>query len=364
MTDDQRKRVVYAKYILLSAQEVLGRNLPISPGIAVLALQDAAEMLLRVVVDGLGVAGNERFDALISNIEDKAGPLLHASALRNLNKARVGFKHSGNLPNRGDVEDFMRRVESFAIDSLRKFFDEDFDLVAISDLIDNLLVREHLAAAESYLNQGEDELCIERCDKGLECLLDRAHDDAGRLAYAFSRLDHELGFGRLQGARGDYEEKVGNAFQAIHEWSRELSDFSNLLIYGIRLPEYGHFLKVKDDVRATVMRRYRGEAAETNPESARFCLRFALETALAMQEAGPFRLNGQWRRFRVSKAVPILKEKSDGPTLENVGRMAFVGEILSCLDRGETGLLSVRAGEDRMGWIDRDSLVVDDTARP
>src|SRR5690349_12858848 len=102
-------RLVCAKYLFDHSTDVLFQAKPYSAGMAALNLQDAAEMVLRAIAEHLNVSvsDNSPFNKLIDDIDRKGvGTLSHRTALNQLNKARVGFKHVGLEPREPDVRKF------------------------------------------------------------------------------------------------------------------------------------------------------------------------------------------------------------------------------------------------------------------
>jgi hypothetical protein len=103
---------------------------------ALLAFQDAAESFLHLacVHHQIPVKKQMQFmeywDAL-----KPVGPVGHHPGMDRLNKARVAFKHHGNLPNEHDMEFFRVTAKSFFDENSPALFGIEFDAVSLVDLV-------------------------------------------------------------------------------------------------------------------------------------------------------------------------------------------------------------------------------------
>lgn len=105
------------KRLFLEACAFAARSDPVAAGLAISMLQDAAEMMVWSVVKdkGLPVKDQSGFVANIEAIAKAGHSLSFVPELHELNKARVGFKHYGNLPAAGEVNKHRSAVEGFLL---------------------------------------------------------------------------------------------------------------------------------------------------------------------------------------------------------------------------------------------------------
>jgi hypothetical protein len=85
----------------------------------------------------------------------KAGyPMPFASKLQELNRARVGFKHYGNLPAPSEAEKHRVYVEDALREAMLLHFAIKFDEVSLLDLVTDQAIRELLKNAETQITAG------------------------------------------------------------------------------------------------------------------------------------------------------------------------------------------------------------------
>ncbi|RJP66379.1 MAG: hypothetical protein C4535_13470 [Comamonadaceae bacterium] len=130
---------------------------PISSGIAISLLQDAVELYVWTTLKekGLAVKDQSSFTANLEALEKAGFAMPQVAKLLELNKARVNFKHYGNLPAPGEAVKF----ETYAIDCLtqaaRDHFGIDFEQLSLVDLVAFPDVKAHLKAAETHIAADE-----------------------------------------------------------------------------------------------------------------------------------------------------------------------------------------------------------------
>lgn len=80
-----------------------------------------------------------------------------------MNKARVAFKHYGQLPEPSEGVKFLAYTEEFLQESVKTFFQRDFDSISLAELIEDGDVRGKLLAAQVSLTEGKLQDCISHC---------------------------------------------------------------------------------------------------------------------------------------------------------------------------------------------------------
>lgn len=273
------ERVVVSKYLLRRARETLASSSPFVSGLTVLQLHDATEMLLRVVAEHLHTQIKERssFDQIVNAVASVATtPLKHRSALNQLNKARVNFKHFGLEPKKEDAQKLLLDMESFYPETVKTLLREDFDAISLSSLAGHRRTENWLAKAETALESGE-------------------YDEAVRAStVAFEIYRHHLKrdpdyFFALHGIDRLVDSELQELIDEIKKKLLEHQSQLDFIMDGINLAEYRRFLRYAPHVMMTgantlYIQSSLGQKLEIDQDEAAFCCRFVLDAILTMKE--------------------------------------------------------------------------------
>jgi hypothetical protein len=125
----------------------------VSCGLAISLFQDAVELFVWAVIKehSISVKDTSSFTANLEAIEKTGRSLADRAKIQELNKARVGFKHYGNLPAPDEARKFQTYAEDFLRSGMQDHFGHNFDSVSLVDLVSFPDVREHLQMAESAI---------------------------------------------------------------------------------------------------------------------------------------------------------------------------------------------------------------------
>jgi hypothetical protein len=136
---------------------------------AISLFQDSVEMFVWILIKEQSIAVKEgaSFVSNLDTISKSEYKLPYIAKMHDLNKARIGFKHYGNLPAEEEAKRFHGYVEEFLRLSFLKFFDIDFDNISLADLIVDDQIRDKIKSAESLILEGNpdkamDEIAIAR----------------------------------------------------------------------------------------------------------------------------------------------------------------------------------------------------------
>ena len=157
LSNELLNRLVCAKYIFRKGVEILERDEPFASGISIIHFQDAAEIALRVIAENFhcSIKDNSAFNQIMDAIDSiDHRRLTHRSALNQLNRARVNFKHFGLEPRFEDTKKIKNALEGFFPNSLRTFLDIDYDSISLISLIGHIRTENFLKKAESLITQG------------------------------------------------------------------------------------------------------------------------------------------------------------------------------------------------------------------
>lgn len=147
------KPLLLCKRLMIEGSSFAKRNDAVSSGMAISLFQDSVEMLVWTLINKNGLVVKES-SSFLSNIDvlQKSGvSILNVGKIFELNKARVNFKHYGNLPDVDEAKKFKIYVEDFLRATFKDHFDQDFDEISLIDLVIFSNVREQLKKAASLL---------------------------------------------------------------------------------------------------------------------------------------------------------------------------------------------------------------------
>jgi hypothetical protein len=268
MIPDYVKRVTYSKYLLARAKFLHKEANELSSAEAVLVMHDAAEMLMRVITDHLGVNPSDKFMDFWKLVKDKTGSEPpRKGAMDRLNNLRVGFKHKGNLPNSNVVADLIPLVTDFCTETAEQYLGIDYEAMSLTDLIPNSQARDKVREAEKAKADGD----IPRALLALGVAFDTLHYEA------YKR--DSLGLISKVSGRYDWDHGAAVAINKVVETV-------NMLILGIHPPKLRRFSV------CTPIRTYAESGAmqvvwthDPNRLSAgdyEFCHQFVIEFALRL----------------------------------------------------------------------------------
>lgn len=320
-------RLVCAKYLFGTSTDVLRQAKPYAAGMAVLGLQDAAEMVLRVIAEHLHAPVKETtaFNQLLDDIDRQGkGMLSHRTSLNQLNKSRVNFKHVGLEPRESDVRKFRQDVADFFNQACRTFLQLDFDALSLTSLISYRRARNWVEKAEQQLLNGEFSGCV--TSTAIALRLFQRHwsqgDDALRERKIDLRFDASYEVASL--ARGVTEELVKH-FEAVHEKL-------DLVAQGVSYNDYRRFDDISPAVSITGAETYyiyRQSHARLDYDDALFCLTFVRDLILKVQ--GTYR-SRRWEprpgneRYRISRPAELIAHPVKDGDRPEVITTVFEGE--------------------------------------
>jgi hypothetical protein len=329
------ERLTIVKYLALAAAEEATSTAPFAAGRAVLLLQDAAEMFLRLVAEHLHATVKEQvtFNGLLEAIDKVvSSPLTHRTSLNQLNKARVNFKHFGLLPTDDDVSKLLTDVSAFLEATTRSLLQLEYEHVSLRNLVGHRRTENWLASAERHLDAGE--------------FRDAVTDAAFAFRIAQERFRPDPQGSPLAHRRSRATPELAQLTSTIIEEFARLESRIDLLTMGIDLPQYRRFLRTAPYVSMMVAGNVQAvysatHALQPSRQDAMFCIRFALEGALAMKRSFVPRyfprLPDATRLIRARRESPLLVYPMKNP--ETI-RVALPGEEFPSpdarLDQGGT----------------------------
>lgn len=319
------ERLVLCKYLVTQARLALSSAAPFSAGLALGNAQDAIELFLRVLLEHFHASVKEQaaFNQLLDTLEaELPSPLTHRTALNQLNKARVNFKHFGLEPRREDAEKLLADVETFLPSACQQYLGLDYGTLSLASAIGHLRTENWLRLAEERLQGGDFLGSIDASAAALAVFQRKIGIRPAR-----TQLDR---YGRLHRSNDDLSELVRAAEAEFDSIRSEL----DLILSGMNLAHYRVFRRLSPSVvfsMAGTVRigRYHGDTVTPTREHAALCLSFVVDTALALKRthlpgrfaARPPKLTG---RVEVIASGDIVVYPGD----QEILRPANVGEVL------------------------------------
>lgn len=276
-------QLLLSKVLFLNGQDFLKRNDAISYGVAISMFQDSAEVLLRAIIKHVDadVKENEPFTSLWAKILSAKNnknkiEVPFKSQMIEVNKARVSFKHFGHLPDSVLAFKFLDFTENFLRQSMKLFFDVNFDTMSMAELIKNKGIRDEIKKAEQWYAEGKYKECVEACTMAEIEISDQLYKILPR--FTLDNVDSGIF------ARGD---KLKDLISNI---ASEIKKQRKLLIAALLN------LKLQDIIKFTTLvpsisRTYGGKVfinwvrgGQPSEEEANFCIQYVINYGLIVQD--------------------------------------------------------------------------------
>ena len=324
-------RLVCAKHLFIQGVEALDRRGPYAAGTAVLAFQDALELLLRTIAEHIGapVKDKSAFNQLLDDIEKQTGSTLpFRSAMLQMNQARVSFKHLGLEPRDEDVRKFRVDLEGFFPLVCKSLADVNYHELSLAKLIVNSRTRNWIEKAYARFESGDFEDAIEAAAVSFE-IFNCAHKSAKRVPDLEGLLRKEME-SRNAPMVPNVLPDILREIQAQFEEIRGRIDFVSA---GLDADASRRFVDLAPIVHLSSARTIhigqKHYGAKSDYSSALFCLSYVVDAALKLQHAyrpDPHAQIPLKRRFRVitPTSVIVYPEDESKETIADVK----VGDLL------------------------------------
>lgn len=231
-------QLLLSKRMFLEASSYADRADPVSAGIAISMFQDAVEIYVWTLVKERNVPIKDRTAGFVSNIEavQKSGiNMPHSAKLLELNKARVGFKHYGNLPASAEAGKFRMYVEDFLQAAMLEHFAIRFDELSLVDLVSDNEIRKHLQLAEQNIAHASLKDAAGELAKARTLLFGRLNQYVPRLDSHLRDTDRFIN--SIPGVRN-----TCRTFDNLSEFLSALREVSLVALFRLSLQDY-NFLK-------------------------------------------------------------------------------------------------------------------------
>lgn len=357
-------KLICAKYIFLQGKEILEKGSPYSEGLAILAFQDSLEMVLRIIIEHLNfpLKDNAQFSALLEALE-KQRTITHKTALLQINKARVNFKHYGLEPKKEDVNKFKSDLDTFFPNALQSFLQIDFDSLSLATLIRHQRTSNWLMKAERFLQDEKYTDSIECSAKAFELYWNHFYEQNNRRNNSY--LTNNIR--KLANIRSvsEVNDTIKGLVQVVEDSEKQfklLHDELNIIAHGIILHEYRKFKYYSPEISISGAQTFHVSpcinADKHDYQVASYCYKFSLDALFKIQNSDIF----NYRKttfpniFYIAKsASPILVCPRDAEII----RQSEVGERFQAYcdetKHKETGYAAIVVDND-LAYIREESL--------
>jgi hypothetical protein len=250
--------LLLAKRLFQEACRFAEGNDPVSCGLSISLLQDAAEMLIWALVKAKGLPAKDQssFTANLELLQKNDVSIPEAPRLLELNKARVGFKHYGNLPAATEAHKFQTYVEDFLRTATQEHLGKDFDRLSLVDLVPYPDVQARLKTAEAHVDQSRFTEAVREASIAKVELF-------AKLDRYIPQVDHHLGdVDRLLARSQDW--RGAEPFRYIEKFLTALRELSLVTLLRLSLNDYAFLCGRRAIVNARIAHREHADQSIVN----------------------------------------------------------------------------------------------------
>ena len=295
------KRLTYAKYIFEQGKNFLNNKSPLFNSMSVLFFHDAAELFLSVIADKVSFKKPYNFMDYWKEAENKGKPLPNYNDLNTLNKIRVDFKHYGITPSYDECIECENALVSLFTEASKDILGLDFSTITVSDLIEDINIKEHIKAAEKF--KDEEDYYQSICESAIA--FNYAEKVAGDTWHSFfigksywdiKKIVPPVSFSGYISTNHTLQNNFRNiekSFKEVQSVSEELIRNINALLLGVDIFEFKRFNfltpRTYTDGKG-VVRIGRGilsiyhNKVNFNHKNALFCIHFVIDTAMKIEQ--------------------------------------------------------------------------------
>lgn len=269
-------KALLTKYLMQKARALLEDSHPYSSSLAVSLAQDAVESLLWTIALECSpkTKWKDSFENLWDSLEQtkwkgRQIELPFKPRMNELNKARVNFKHYGQLIPSATARHHVAYAEDFIRQVFSEFLEQDVELVSLADLIKREDLRTVIKAAEAALIKEDYQTCLAKCAEA-------EHDINSLVGKVFPPLTKPLG----QALDGPVANRLDEYLQYVR----------NIVILSLTRARVSDFLKFRQ-IRPGISKSHSGKVQiclksgkPITREDAQFCVDFVIAFALGVEE--------------------------------------------------------------------------------
>jgi hypothetical protein len=226
-------QLLLSKRLFGEASQYADKPDAVSCGIAVSLLQDAAEILVWALIKqrGISVKEGSAFTTNLDLLQKDGASIPEMPKLLELNKARVGFKHYGNLPAPAEAQKHRNYVEDFLRSAVKTHFKQDFDGLSLVDLVPFPDIKARLRSAEEHIAKSEFKEAVQEASIAKAELF-------SKLSKYVPHVDHKLS--DFDGVLAKLTElRSVQVFKYLEQYLGVLREISLVTLLRLPLDDYG-----------------------------------------------------------------------------------------------------------------------------
>lgn len=291
------KRLALIRYMYNLAVKQSYEPEPLT-GLSILTFQDSIEMFLQLSCEHLNIGVNPKkepaFMEYFTLIKTVKPEFTQQDSIHRLNKARVAFKHHGNMPSKLDIESFRASTTNFFAENTLSIFDIEFSNISLIELVTSLQIQEKLFEATRLLSLGknlEASKCIAIAFKELIYDYHRKNvDEFGNSIFQINDSSHISRFKSYgSDAYSSHTEmkEVETAVNSIQNQLGRINDILEIIILGIDYKKYIKFASLMPEATKCIGGSYYIQELKEVPteEAIKYGIDFIIECALALDKS-------------------------------------------------------------------------------
>ena len=296
LSSDTSHRLPFIKHVLSTAIDNARLPEPFCSQ-AILGLHDAVELFLQFLAEHVGATLSKKADFLEywpALAERLGNPLPKQQAMRRLNQARVGLKHSGIRLSRDEIDELSRQTVAFLEEASRLIFGVAFSelssvrLVGYEPSASRIQRAEHLAGNGSF--DAAAEMCALAYDELMHLFLAKSSNE-----WSYSPFPHLSDATSYSGMSIGYEWEGQNRDLSSHleKLSAAFADIEPVLLMlalGVEYRQFARFSNITPKVLAMADGSHviAGPSRQTpTNRDILFAIDFVIRVALRLREIDP-----------------------------------------------------------------------------
>lgn len=232
-----KEQLLLAKRLFLIGSGYAEKDDPVSAGVSISLFQDSIEIFIWSLLKTLDAEANDKtpFTAFFDLVNNAKGNKNNSSLpfkakILELNKARVNFKHYGNLPDISEAKKFKAYAEEFLAISFYKFYSIEFSSLSLAELIPYPHIRAQIKSAEIMLERKEYGQAIAELSIAKAMLFEKISDYLPKPDRRLSDGDNFLR--KISGAQSV------RLFGPLAQYLEKSNEISIIALLGIQISDY------------------------------------------------------------------------------------------------------------------------------
>ena len=276
------EQVLISKRLFTLGESYTKQTDPLSAGIAISLFQDSVEQLLWCIAkkNDVSVKDTESFTSILEKIEKVSiDNIPNKAKILELNKARVGFKHYGNLPANSESDKFRSYTYDFLLVASERYLGLEFDKVSLASLVPDSTIRNHIEKAQRLLVDGQIKEAV--CEISLA-----RYYLFKKISQHLPKVDHRLSDAdRLFQLVPELRGSGLQIFRYLTRYLDEVAHFTAATLAGGNIGEHLHFERTLPRISKYASGRIEySHTTDPSNELAEDAIKYVVETAIRLGE--------------------------------------------------------------------------------